>query len=41
MQEIIVYILLGGAIAYLGYKFFGTKKNESCDNCDISQSEKG
>lgn len=37
-QQIIVYILLGLALTYLGFKFFKPKKKKApggkdCDNC--------
>jgi hypothetical protein len=37
-QQLVTYVLLGGAIVYLGYKFLLPKKkkgkgDKNCDNC--------
>lgn len=32
-QEIIIYILLGVALIYLGYRVFRRKKKDDCDKC--------
>lgn len=37
MQQIIVYIIVTSALIYLGYRFLGNKKHESCDKCDLSK----
>ncbi len=36
IQQVIVYILLGVAVTYLGFKFIKPKKkkDEKCDKCD-------
>ena len=34
MQQILVYILLAAALAYLGFKFLRKKKKKDCDHCN-------
>ncbi len=36
MQEIAVIISILGALAYLGYRFFGKKSSSHCDDCGFS-----
>lgn len=38
MQEILIYVLLAGALVYLGFKYIRPKKKKDaqgkdCDNC--------
>ncbi len=34
MQEIIIYILVGGACAYLLWKFLKPKSKKGCNDCN-------
>lgn len=36
MQEVIVFIITGVALAYLGYRFLGKNKSKNCDKCEHS-----
>lgn len=36
MQKIIVFIIVGIAVFYLGYKFLVKKKHAKCDDCGLS-----
>jgi hypothetical protein len=39
MQEIIVFILAGGALVYLAFKFLGKKTDNHCDSCSYSSEQ--
>jgi len=39
MQEAFVYLLIGGALFYIGVRFLGGKKSSHCDNCDAAPDQ--
>ncbi len=41
IQEIIVYIILGGACFYAGYRIYSSiKKKQACDKCELMKVAK-
>ncbi|MFL5763386.1 MAG: FeoB-associated Cys-rich membrane protein [Bacteroidia bacterium] len=41
IQSAIIYIILVGACAYVGYRMYGQlKKNQACDKCALMEAAK-
>jgi hypothetical protein len=40
-QQILTYILLSGAVAYVAYRFYcSVKKQQACDKCELMKAAK-
>ena len=40
-QEILIYVILAGALAYVGYRIYDSvKKKHACDKCGLMEAAK-
>ena len=39
MQQAIVYVIIAGALFYLGVRFLGGNKSTHCDKCDAAPKQ--